>query len=148
MVVYAGLHKLATKLSSVRPYLGIAAAACGPNVSSSLSELIGHATSLSGRPVNILLPWYTAGQRSSGARTMRRTEPRRLTPSEQRLAAALDPAVARRLIALRQRIARLALLPDVSQAMLGALAAEIRWIREQMDAALARAEARAEAAML
>ena len=42
-----------------------------------------------------------------------RTQPRRLTPSEQRLAAALDPAVARRLIALRNRVARLALLPDL-----------------------------------
>jgi hypothetical protein len=65
-----------------------------------------------------------------------RTEPRRLTPSEQRLAAALDPAVARRLVALRNRIARLALLPDVSPAMLGAIAAEIRWIRHRMDDAL------------
>jgi hypothetical protein len=74
-------------------------------------------------------------QRSSEARTMR-TQPRRLTPSEQRLAAALDPDVARRLIALRNRVARLALLPDISPAMLGAIAAEVRSIRAAMDHAL------------
>ena len=67
---------------------------------------------------------------------MRRTQPRRLTPSEQRLAASIDPAVARRLIALRNRIARLAVLPDISQPKLGVIAAEVRRIREQMDDAL------------
>jgi hypothetical protein len=65
-----------------------------------------------------------------------RTEPRRLTPEQQRLAASLDPAIARRLIELRHRIARLAVLPDVSQPMLGAIAAEVRRIRDQMDDAL------------
>jgi hypothetical protein len=66
---------------------------------------------------------------------MRRTEPRRLTPSEQQLAASLDPAVPRRLIELRH-VARLALLPDISQPILGVIAAEVRRIREQMDDAL------------
>ena len=40
------------------------------------------------------------------------TQPRRLTPSEQRLAAALDPAIACKLVALRQRRHRRRCPPD------------------------------------
>lgn len=66
-----------------------------------------------------------------------RTEPRRLTPSEQRLAAALDPSVADRLVMLRDHVARLALLPDVPTYVVDAIGAEVRKLRAEMDDALA-----------